>query len=71
MSQVEEEELLVAELKKIESRKKEREKKSQDINKLITATESKPSVSSSSAPSSEGVTSMTSQQHDVHSQNIK
>jgi len=45
--QVEEEEMLVAELKKIEIRKKERDKKSQDINKLITATESKPiSISS-------------------------
>jgi len=42
--QVEEEEMLVAELKKIEGRKKEREKKSQDINKLITAAESKPSA---------------------------
>lgn len=42
--QVEEEEMLVAELKKIEGRKKEREKKSQDVNKLITATENKPSA---------------------------
>jgi len=42
--QVEEEEMLVAELKKIEGRKKEREKKSQDINKLITATENKPTA---------------------------
>jgi DNA methyltransferase 1-associated protein 1 len=37
--QVEEEELLVAELKKIELRKKEREKKQQDLQKLITAAE--------------------------------
>lgn len=37
--------MLVAELKKIEGRKKEREKKSHDINKLITATENKPSSS--------------------------
>jgi len=36
--------MLVAELKKIEGRKKEREKKSQDINKLITATENKPTA---------------------------
>ena len=49
---MEEEELLVAELKRIESRKKEREKKSHDINKLITAAESKPSLSSSTAPAS-------------------
>jgi len=42
--QVEEEEMLVAELKKIEGRKKEREKKSQDINKLITASENKPAA---------------------------
>ena len=34
--------MLVAELKKIEGRKKEREKKSQDLNKLITAAENKP-----------------------------
>ena len=42
--QVEEEEMLVAELKKIELRKKEREKKQQELNKLITAAEKKPSV---------------------------
>ena len=36
---VEEEEMLVAELKKIELRKKEREKKQQDLQKLITAAE--------------------------------
>ncbi|XP_033636516.1 DNA methyltransferase 1-associated protein 1-like isoform X3 [Asterias rubens] len=35
--QVEEEEMLIAELKKIELRKKEREKKTQDLQKLITA----------------------------------
>ncbi len=35
--QVEEEETLIAELKKIELRKKEREKKAQDLQKLITA----------------------------------
>ncbi|CAH1772728.1 unnamed protein product [Owenia fusiformis] len=35
--QVEEEQMLVAELKKIELRKKEREKKTQDLQKLITA----------------------------------
>ena len=44
--EVEEEEMLVAELKKIEGRKKEREKKSQDINKLITAAENKPTSAS-------------------------
>ena len=44
--QVEEEEMLVAELKKIEVRKKDREKKSQDLNKLITAAESKPITAS-------------------------
>lgn len=38
--------MLVAQLKKIESRKKEREKKSHDINKLITAADNKPSSSS-------------------------
>jgi DNA methyltransferase 1-associated protein 1 len=37
--QVEEEEMLLAELKKIELRKKEREKKQQDLQKLITAAE--------------------------------
>lgn len=34
-----EEELLVAELKKIEMRKKERERKQQDLQKLISAAE--------------------------------
>ena len=34
---VEEEEALIVELKKIELRKKEREKKAQDLQKLITA----------------------------------
>lgn len=38
--QVKEEEYLVAELKKIELRKKEREKKTQDLQKLITAADS-------------------------------
>lgn len=38
--QVEEEENLIAELKKIELRKKEREKKTQDLQKLITAADS-------------------------------
>jgi DNA methyltransferase 1-associated protein 1 len=37
--QVEEEEMLCAELKKIEMRKKEREKKQQDLQKLISAAE--------------------------------
>ncbi|RMX39209.1 hypothetical protein pdam_00024054 [Pocillopora damicornis] len=37
--QVQEEEMLVAELRKIEMRKKEREKKQQDLQKLITAAE--------------------------------
>ena len=36
---MEEEELLVAELKKIEMRKKERERKQQDLQKLISAAE--------------------------------
>jgi len=36
---VQEEEMLVAELRKIELRKKEREKKQQDLQKLITAAE--------------------------------
>jgi DNA methyltransferase 1-associated protein 1 len=35
--QIEEEQMLLAELKKIEVRKKEREKKTQDLQKLITA----------------------------------
>ncbi|KAK6179185.1 hypothetical protein SNE40_011603 [Patella caerulea] len=38
--QVEEEDNLIAELKKIELRKKEREKKTQDLQKLITAADS-------------------------------
>ncbi|XP_064604294.1 DNA methyltransferase 1-associated protein 1-like [Liolophura sinensis] len=38
--QVEEEEYLIQELKKIELRKKEREKKTQDLQKLITAADS-------------------------------
>ena len=38
--QVEEEEYLISELKKIELRKKEREKKTQDLQKLITAADS-------------------------------
>ena len=37
---MEEEETLIAELKKIELRKKEREKKTQDLQKLITAADS-------------------------------
>ena len=37
--------MLVAELKKIESRKKEREKKQLELNKLITAAEKKPHIS--------------------------
>eukprot|EP00794_Sanderia_malayensis_P017844 gene17844-19625_t len=42
--QIEEEEMLVAELKKIELRKKEREKKQQELSKLIIAAEKKPSI---------------------------
>ena len=38
--QIEEEEYLLSELKKIEQRKKEREKKTQDLQKLITAADS-------------------------------
>ena len=37
---MEEEQLLIQELKKIELRKKEREKKTQDLQKLITAADS-------------------------------
>ena len=37
--QVEEEDMLVSELKKIELRKKEREKKQKDLQKLISAAE--------------------------------
>ncbi|XP_012553597.1 DNA methyltransferase 1-associated protein 1 isoform X1 [Hydra vulgaris] len=40
--QVEEEEMLVSELKKIESRKKDRERKSQEVTKLIHAVDAKP-----------------------------
>ncbi|KAJ8305995.1 hypothetical protein KUTeg_016540 [Tegillarca granosa] len=40
LTKVEEEENLIAELKKIELRKKEREKKTQDLQKLITAADS-------------------------------
>ena len=43
--------MLVAELKRIEIRKKDREKKSHDINKLITAAESKPIILSNVNPS--------------------
>jgi DNA methyltransferase 1-associated protein 1 len=43
--QVEEEEMLCAELKKIEMRKKEREKKQQDLQKLISAAEQNTSES--------------------------
>ncbi|KAK2167151.1 hypothetical protein NP493_1289g00043 [Ridgeia piscesae] len=39
-AQIEEEEYLMGELKKIEQRKKEREKKTQDLQKLITAADS-------------------------------
>ena len=38
--QIEEEEQLIVELKKIDQRKKEREKKTQDLQKLITAADS-------------------------------
>ena len=44
-AQVEEEDMLVSEQKKIESRKKEREKKQLELNKLITAAEKKPQMS--------------------------
>ena len=37
LTQIEEEENLIQELKKIEQRKKERDKKTQDLQKLITA----------------------------------
>lgn len=37
---IQEEEYLLAELKKIEIRKKERERRQQDLQKLITAAES-------------------------------
>ena len=37
--------MLVTELKKIETRKKEREKKQLELNKLITAAEKKPQIS--------------------------
>ena len=56
--EVEEEEVLVAQLKKIESRKKEREKKSHDINKLITAADNKPSLSSHTGSSELGSSSL-------------
>ena len=42
--------MLVAELKKIEMRKKDREKKSQDIHKLINAAENKPSIATGQEP---------------------
>lgn len=60
--EVEEEENLVAELKKIEVRKKDREKKSQDINKLITATESKPVVHTTSNESNANALSQDARQ---------
>ncbi|VDN04170.1 unnamed protein product [Thelazia callipaeda] len=53
--QIEEEEMLVAELKKIEVRKRERERKAQDLQKLITAGErmpTSPSISSAVVPPS-------------------
>lgn len=40
MYQVEEEQNLISELRKIEARKKERDKKTQDLQKLITAADS-------------------------------
>lgn len=40
LRQVAEEEYLIQELRKIETRKKEREKKAQDLQKLITAADS-------------------------------
>lgn len=40
ISQVAEEEYLIQELRKIETRKREREKKAQDLQKLITAADS-------------------------------
>lgn len=43
--QVEEEEYLVEELKKIEVRRKERERKAQDLQKLISAADRAPSGS--------------------------
>lgn len=38
--QIEEEQMLLNELRKIDARKKEREKKTQDLQKLITAADS-------------------------------
>ena len=63
--------MLVAELKRIEIRKKDREKKSHDINKLITAAESKPIISSNVNPStneSQPNTSSTSNTNDTTNQ---
>lgn len=69
--EVEEEEILVAELKKIESRKKEREKKSHDFNKLITATESKPQAASVSASTENSGTATSQTLTDAAVQNMK
>jgi len=73
--EVEEEEILVAQLKKIESRKKEREKKSHDLNKLITAAESKPHHASSSSTNASGemigIGGSTHASSDASGQNIK
>ncbi|VDN93365.1 unnamed protein product [Brugia pahangi] len=49
--QIEEEEMLIAELKKIEVRKRERERKAQDLQKLITAGERTPASPSTSTVS--------------------
>ncbi|MCP9263492.1 DNA methyltransferase 1-associated protein 1 [Dirofilaria immitis] len=49
--QIEEEEMLIAELKKIEVRKQERERKAQDLQKLITAGERTPASPSTSIAS--------------------
>ncbi|VDM42510.1 unnamed protein product [Toxocara canis] len=42
--EIEEEEMLIAEMKKIEVRKRERERKAQDLQKLITASDRTPST---------------------------
>ena len=47
--QVEEEQNLIAELRKIEARKKDRERKTQDLQKLITAADSGGGAASNSA----------------------
>lgn len=53
--QIEEEQMLLAELKKIEARKRERERKTQDLQKLISRADGNSAVANQTAISNDGM----------------